>query len=108
MAFPRPVSPRALWADLRAFASERRPHQWVAASLALLMPVALIVLFVTDGRTNIQPRAQIVFLESWPANRTDAQIKADQKKDQAAREKARKAHQEEFKRLDERLERIGF
>jgi hypothetical protein len=108
MPLPRPASPRALWADVRAFTSERRPHQWAAASLALLMPLALIVLFVIDGHTNIQPKSEIIFVESWPANRTDAQIKADQKKDQAERDKARKARQEEFQRLDESLNRMGI
>ncbi|MFL6846424.1 MAG: hypothetical protein ACJ8ER_16275 [Allosphingosinicella sp.] len=108
MPLPRPASPRALWADVRAFTSERRPHQWVAASLALLMPLALIVLFIIDGHTNIQPKSEIIFVESWPANRTDAQIKADQKKDQAARDAARKERQKEFQRLDESLNRMGI
>ena len=108
MPLPRPASPRALWADIRAFTSERRPHHWVAAGLAIAMPLALVVLFVTDGRTNIQPGATVTFVESWPANRTDAQIKAEQKIDQAARDKAKKERQEMFKRHDEQLERLGL
>ena len=43
-----------------------------------------------------------------PADRTDEQIKAEQKIDQAARDKAKKERQEQFKRLDERLERLGI
>ena len=72
------------------------------------MPVALIVLFVTDGRTNIAPREQIVYVESWPATRTDAEIIADQKKHQAEREAAQKERQEQFKKLDQKLERLGI
>ena len=108
MALPRPASPRAVWADLRAFAGERRPHQWLAGALAIAMPVVLVILFVTDGRTNIAPKEQIIYVESWPAGRTDAEIIADQKKHQAEREAARKAQQEQFKKLDDKLERWGI
>lgn len=108
MPLPRPASPRALWADLRAFASERRPHQWIAAGLALAMPVAIVILFVLDGRTNILPGPQLIYVESWPANRSDEEIKAQQKIDQAARDKAMKERQEQFKRLDDKLERLGI
>jgi hypothetical protein len=108
MPLPRPASPRALWADIRAFASERRPHQWVAMAFAIAMPIAIIVLFVMDGRTNILPGPQLIYVESWPANRTDEQIKAEQKIDQAAREKAKKERQDQFKKLDEKLERLGI
>jgi hypothetical protein len=108
MPLPRPASPRALWADLRAFASERRPHHWVAAGLAIAMPVAIIFLFVLDGRTNILPGPQLIYVESWPANRSDEEIKAQQKIDQAARDKANKERQEQFKRLDDKLERLGL
>ena len=108
MPLPRPASPRALWADIRAFAAQRSAVQWWAAGFAVAMPFALIVLFVTDTRTNIQPRAQIVYLDSWRADRTDAEIVAEQKKHQAEREKRAKEQQEQFKKLDERLERIGL
>jgi hypothetical protein len=108
MPLPRPASPRALWADIRAFTSERRPHHWVALALAVAIPVAIILVFDLDGRTNIVPGPQLIYVESWPANRTDEQIKAQQKIDQAARDKAMKERQEMFKRHDEQLERLGL
>ncbi|MEO7178349.1 MAG: hypothetical protein ABIW83_05855 [Allosphingosinicella sp.] len=108
MPLPRPASPRALWADIRAFTSERRPHQWVAAALAIAIPAAIIFIFYLDGNTNIMPGPQLIYVESWPASRTDAQIKAEQKIDQAARDKFRKERQAQFKRLDEKLERLGI
>jgi hypothetical protein len=108
MPLPRPASPRALWADIRAFTAERRSHHWVALALAIAMPVAIIVIFVMDGHTNIMPGPQLIYVESWPANRTDAQIKAEQKIDQAARDKAKKEKQAQFKRLDEGLKRYGI
>ena len=108
MPVPRPASPRALWADIRSFTSERRPHHWVALALAIAMPLAIIFVFDLDGRTNILPGPQLIYVESWPANRSDEQIKAQQKVDQAARDKANKERQEQFKRLDEKLERYGI
>ena len=38
---PRPASPRALWSDLRLFWSTRPRHQWLAAVLAVLIPIAI-------------------------------------------------------------------
>jgi hypothetical protein len=108
MPLPRPASPRALWSDLRAFTSERRPHQWVAAALAIAIPLAIIVVFYLDGNTNIAPGPQLIYVESWPADRTDAQIKAQQKIDQAARDKFRKERQAQFQRIDNTLDSYGF
>ena len=108
MALPRPASPRARWSDLRAFAGERRPHHWVAAGLAILMPAALIVLFITDGRTNTMPGPQLIYAESWSANRTDAEIKADQVKHQAEREAKQKERQRQFQKLEKDLEKLGI
>ncbi|HYJ83745.1 MAG TPA: hypothetical protein VEW26_13000 [Allosphingosinicella sp.] len=108
MPLPRPASPRALWADLRAFTSERRPHHWVALALALAIPLGIVLIFDLDGRTNIMPGPQLIYVESWPANRSDEEIKAQQKIDQAWRDKANKERQEQFRKLDEKLERLGI
>jgi hypothetical protein len=103
MPLPRPASPRVLWADLRAFAAQRSRHQWIAAFFAIVMPVAIVVVFVIDGRTNIAPGEQIIYAESWSAKRTDAEIIADQKKDQAKKEAAAKERQRQFQELERRL-----
>jgi hypothetical protein len=108
MPLPRPASPRVLLADLKAFASERRPHQWMAMAFAIAMPIIIVVIFAIDGQTNIAPRAEIIYVESYPANRTDAQIIADQKKDQAAREAAQKERQRQWQKLDKSMERLGI
>jgi hypothetical protein len=108
MALPRPSSPRALWADIRAFTANRGRHHLIAAALAVAMPVALIVLFYTDGRTNTMPGPQLIFAESWTADRTDEQIKADQVKHQAEREAKQKERQRQFKKMDDQLEKMGI
>lgn len=108
MALPRPSSPRALWADTRAFLAARSRHHVIAGVLAVAMPIALIVLFYTDGRTNIAPRPMLIFAESWSADRSDEQIKADQVKHQAEREAKQKERQRQYKKLDDRLEKMGI
>jgi len=77
-------------------------------ALAVAIPVGIVTVFDIDGRTNIMPGPQLIYVESWPANRTDEQIKAEQKIDQAARDKFKKERQAEFKRLDDKLERLGL
>jgi hypothetical protein len=103
MALPRPASPRALVQDLRAFARQRSRHQWIAALFAIAMPVVIVVGFYFDSKTNIMPGEQIIYAESWSANRTDAEIKAQQKIDQQRRAEAEKARQEDFKKLEKRF-----
>ena len=108
MPLPRPASPRALWADLRAFAGERRPHQWIAAALAVAMPIAIVIIFAIDGRTNIAPGAQIIYVENWRADRTDAEIIAEQKVDSARRKAAMEERQRQWQKIDKKLERLGI
>lgn len=103
MPLPRPASPRALVQDLRAFAAERSKHQWIALSLALAMPVAIIVLFYFDGRTNIDPGEQVIFVESWSSERSDDEIRAAQQVRQKEREKAQAQRQKEWKAVADRL-----
>jgi hypothetical protein len=108
MPLPRPASPRALLSDLRAFAAERSPVHWMAAAVAIVMPIAIVVVFTIDGRTNIAPPAQIIYVESWRADRTDAEIIADQKKDKAKLDALKKERMRQFQKIDEKMERMGL
>ena len=108
MPLPRPSSPSALWADLKAFAGESSPYKWGAAAVAVIMPIAIVVIFTLDTRTNIDPPAQIIYVEQWPANRSDAEIKAQQKKDKAESDALKKERQRQFQKVDKDLERMGF
>lgn len=108
MPLPRPASPRALWADLRAFWSTRPRHQWVAALLALLIPVGIVTAFYFDTTTGIMPREELMYIDSWPSTRTDAEIKAKQKADAAALKAARLERQRQFQRLEEGMNRMGL
>jgi hypothetical protein len=108
MPLPRPSSPRALIADIRAFTAQRSRVQWAALALAIVMPLGLVFVFIIDGRTNIQPGPQVIYADSWTANRTDAEIVADQKIHQAKREAAIKERQRQFQKVDRELDRLGI
>jgi hypothetical protein len=52
---------------------------------------------------NTAPEPQVVEVQLYAPNRTDAQIAADQKKDQAAAEAQKKADQEQYNQLAKQL-----
>ncbi|HVM37301.1 MAG TPA: hypothetical protein VM265_02785 [Sphingomicrobium sp.] len=101
--FPRPVGPRAAYADLRAFLRQRSREQVIAAALSVLVTGIIVFEFFIDSKINTAPPPRIVYAESWSANRSDAEIIADQKKHQAEREAALKERQRQFQKLEKRL-----
>jgi hypothetical protein len=102
MPLPRPASPRVLWADLRAFTAQRSRYHWVSLVLALIMPVALLFLFVMDSASIERPPARVVFVESWSAERNDEEIKAAQQVRQREREAQAEARRRAWKALGDR------
>ena len=103
MALPRPSSPRTAWNDLRAFFSGPQRHKLLFGLLAILMPAIIVYGFIRDGRTNILPGRSIMYIQSWPADRSDAEIIAQQKKDQKKRVAAQLARQRSYQRLEKQL-----
>ncbi|MDQ8756964.1 hypothetical protein RCO27_12070 [Sphingosinicella sp. LHD-64] len=108
MPLPRPASPKVLWADMREFWRTRPRHQWLAATLAILIPVGIILAFYFDAQTNIVPPEQVIYVNDWPAARSDAEIQAKQRQDQARREALERERREQFQRIDEGLNRLGI
>ena len=100
---PRPVGPRAAFADLFSFLRHRSREQMIGGALALLVTAVIVIEFLIDAKINTAPPPQVVYVESWPANRTDAEIIAQQKKDQAAMEAAQKERQRQFQKLEKQL-----
>ena len=82
---------------------QRSREQVIAASLALLVTGIIIIEFVIDAKINTAPPPQIIYADLYSSNRTDAEIIADQKKDQAAKEAAQKERQRQFQKLENQL-----
>jgi hypothetical protein len=101
--FPRPVGPRAAFRDLAAFMRQRSREKVIGAALALLVTLIIVIEFLVDSQMGTAPPPQIVYAQSWSANRTDAEIIADQKKDQAERRAAQAEKQRQFQKLENQL-----
>ena len=101
--FPSPVSPRAAFADFRAFVRQREREHWIGAALAVLVTIIIVIEFFVDSQINTAPPKQIIYVEDWRATRTDAEIIADQKKHQAEKEAAAKERQRQFQKLEKQL-----
>lgn len=115
MTFLKFFSPVAAYRDLRLFLAARRRHELGFMALALAVTLLILFAFVKDSHFEKPYERNIVYVEQWPITRTDEQIRAQQKIDQAKRniakaelDKRRKAKQAEFKRLDDKLEKWGF
>ncbi|HEX8840900.1 MAG TPA: hypothetical protein VF757_01240 [Sphingomicrobium sp.] len=101
--FPRPSSPRAAFRDLAAFMRQRSREQVIGACLAFLVTAIIVIEFLVDAKIGTAPPPQIVYADLYPSNRTDAEIVADQKKDQANKEAAAKERQKQFQKLEKQF-----
>jgi len=106
--FLRPSGPRALWKDLSDFWRSRPRGQWVAAVLAVSATGTIVLGFLLDSRSLRETREQVIFVDSWPASRSDDEIVAKQKADRAERDAARAAHQRRLQEIDQSLNRLGI
>ena len=108
MALPRPSSPVAVWQDLRNFMRDRPRHQWVAGTLAVMIPLTMLVGFYAESYMRARPRPQVIYVNNWPADRSDDEIRAKQQAD-VERERAIQAErQRQFQRLEKQAERLGI
>ena len=101
--FPHPVGPRAAFRDLAAFMRQGGREQAIAAALAVLVTAIIVIEFFIDSKINTAPPPRVVYADSWSLNRTDAEIIAEQKEDQAKREAAQKEKQRQFQKLEKQL-----
>lgn len=115
MGFLRRFSPIAAYRDLRGFLASRERYELGFLALAIGVTTALILAFVGDSPAEPPYVPHITYVQQWRADRTDAEIRAQQVIDQAerARQEAiakaeRAKSQAEFKRLDDKLKRMGI
>lgn len=101
--FPKPSSPRVAFNDLRAFMSHRSREQVIGLAMAVLVTMIIVIEFLVDSKINTAPPPQIIYVENYRADRSDKEIVADQRKDQAEREAAAKEQQRQFQKLENQL-----
>jgi len=107
--------PRA-YRDLRRFfLTRRKPHEVWFMLLAMALTLLVIAAFAHDSNIKRPYRENIIYVESWPLNRSEAEILAQQKidsvkkaKEQAQIEKLEKERQAQLQRLDNQLSAWGL
>jgi len=115
MTLLRFIAPMRAYQDLRLFLSQRRKHEVVFLALSLAITYLIIFYMIHDSKIVRDNRPVIIYVQQWPANRTDAEIIAQQKIDgveQTKREEAARKRDEEnraaWKRIDDRLKKYGI
>ena len=115
MTLLRFFAPMRAYQDLRLFLSQRRKHELVFLALSLAITYLIIFYMIHDSKIVRDNRPVIIYVQQWPANRTDAEIIAQQKIDsveQTKREEAAKKRDAEnqaaWKRIDDGLKKYGI
>ena len=99
---PRPASPKSALADLMDMLSGPLPHKWPLLLLSMALTGVIVWAFAHDARGPKRER-QIIYVESWMADRKDSAIIAQQKKDLARFESALQHKQKEFQSVADML-----
>jgi len=115
MRFFRFISPMLAASDLYQFLRKRRRHEVAFFILAASLTWGMFLLFLIDTRIDHPYKRDIVYVEQWRADRSDAEIAARLKKD-APREAAERAEIEReeaerrasFARLNNQLDSWGL
>lgn len=110
------VSPLGALRDLRRYVRKRQPHEMVFLAAAIGLTFLTIYAFTIEMKGP--PREyhrDIIYFKQWRADRTDAEIIAQQKIDgpeQTKREQAEKQLEDEkraiFKRLGDQMNSVGL
>jgi hypothetical protein len=110
MAILPPIArPSELVRDMRIFLSGDRRHKLVFATLAVGVTSLLVTMLIIESWWGVEPEGtQIFYAESFSANRTDAEIIAQQKIDQKVKDKAAAEKRASFKRLDDAMTKYGL
>jgi hypothetical protein len=58
---------------------QRSREQVIGAALACWSTSIIVIEFLVDSKINTAPPPRIVYVDSWTANRTDAEIIADRR-----------------------------
>jgi hypothetical protein len=115
MGFFSRLSPIRAFLDLRRYLQGRPPYELGFLLLAMAMTTGFIFVFARDSGTPAEYQPDIIYVEQYRLDRTDAEIAAQQKIDGAIKakrvaeiEKRAAERRASFKRLDDKLRNAGF
>jgi len=75
----------------------------IGATLAILVTIVILILFFVDSKINTGPPPTMVVVELYDSNRTDAEIVADQKRDQAELERRKAESRRQVQEIQNQL-----
>ncbi len=115
MTFLKYISPPKALRDLRGYLATRKRHELWFMMLALVVTFGIIVVFVKDSHVPVPYKKNIIYVDSWPITRTEEEIRAKQKVDEAKRQEEeaaflerQKKRQADFKKYDDWLKKHGI
>ncbi|WP_394654338.1 hypothetical protein [uncultured Sphingomonas sp.] len=101
--------------DLRLYLTSRQKYELVFLFVSIVLTTLLIAGFVKDSRVEKTYKREIIYVENWRADRSEAEIKAGQVRDLATRtkldamqEKAMADRKASFQRVDNALDSWGL
>jgi hypothetical protein len=94
------------WKDLRFFFATRERYEYLCALAAIAVGAFVVFGFWHDSR--FEQQEQIIYVNNWPANRSDAEIEKEIKADSAERHKLKAERQAEFQKIDNAMDRFGL
>lgn len=114
MQFLARMSPLRAVRDLRLFLHQRQKHELVFLFLSVLMTGLLLIGFAKDSKVEKPYRPEIIYVQQWRLDRTDAEIIAQQAIDAPIKQKLideenqRRAElRASFQKVDDRLKKWG-
>lgn len=93
--FPRPVGPKSAMADILAYLAGPLPHKWPLLGVSIALTGVMVWALFEDSKKPPAPR-EIIYIQSWMADRKDSDILLQQKKDLARYEAALEREQRKF------------
>ncbi|MCY7280099.1 MAG: hypothetical protein LH610_04240 [Sphingomonas bacterium] len=101
---PPTSSPRAALRDFVAvFRDGDNRDRVLGLTLSVLVTIIILIVFFVDSQINTAPPPQITYVQDYKPGRTDADIIADQEKDEAQRVAAAKERQRQFQKLEKQF-----
>jgi hypothetical protein len=115
MSFFARFAPGRAYRDLRVFLAQRQPYElWFLLAAMAVTGGAIALLARNDIPVEYKP-PEIIYVKQWNLDRTEAEILAQQKIDQAAKDKddaELKRQQAErramFKRMGDTMDKYGL
>ena len=115
MSFLSRFSPIRAVRDLRVFLAQREPHELWFLVAAMAITGFFVFAFAHDSNIERVYRPNIIYVEQWRADRSEAEILKQQKIDQVAKDRdmaelkrRQDASRAQFKRIDDSLTKLGI